>query len=168
MENTTLLNINNSKNIANNSKLTKVVHHAIDLFCNNLGFTKGYFSKYLPYSETQSLKYMNPNNNDKHFKITDLEIILNNLDKEHKKIILDSLCHTHGFICVDSANSSNNSLNVESLLLKISASNGNLADNFLIALQDGKLTSDEKQSLAHIAYCFRSLLIEFENKLKES
>ncbi len=40
-----------------------------------MGFQKGYFSKFLPYSESQSLKFLNPNNTDKNLKISYSKIL---------------------------------------------------------------------------------------------
>lgn len=152
------------------SKLLNIINHSVNSFCNAMGFQKGYFSKFLPYSESQSLKFLNPNNTDKNLKITDLELILSHLDSFHKKMILDSLCHQFGFVCVDSAEMMEKGIyqNMETLLLTISATNGDLANCFLNAVQDGNINDLEKDSLQKIAYDLRAFLVLFESRIKET
>jgi hypothetical protein len=153
---------------ANNSKLLNVIDYSITSFCDSLGFNKAYFSQFLPYSESQYPKYVNPREDSHNLKITDLELILTNLDITHKKLILDSLCQSNGFLCLDSAELEKDESSIEKLLLKASASNGELASSFIKAFEDGKISDEEKQELTNIAYDFRKLLISFELNLKNS
>jgi hypothetical protein len=161
----TLKNPKSYNKITNNSKLLNVIDYALTSFCTSLGFNKTYFSVFLPYSDSQFPKYINSKDDTHNLKITDLEIILENLDSSHTKLILDSLCQSNGFICVDSAELEKDESPIEKLLLKASASNGDLANTFIKALEDGKITDEEKQELANIAYDFRKLLVTFEHNL---
>ena len=152
-----------------NSKLLNLIDYSVTSFCSSLGFNKGFFSKFLPYSETQFPKYINPNNSEKILKVTDLETIINNLDTFHSKMILDYLCQLKGFVCVpDSTQSDNKFLSLENLLLHITATNGTLANSFLQALQDGNINLEEKEQLKTIAYSLREFLITFENRIIET
>lgn len=152
-----------------NSKFLNLIDYSITSFCSSLGFNKGFFSKFLPYSETQYPKYINPNEDSHNLKITDLETIINNLDTFHSKLILDYLCQLKGFICVpESAESDNKFSSLENLLLHITATNGNLANSFLQSLQDGNINQDEKEQLKTIAYNLREFLISFENRIAET
>ena len=154
---------------AENSKLLNLIDYSITSFCSFLGFNKGFFSKFLPYTESQFPKYMNPTDLTHNLKITDLEIILNNLDSFHSKMILDYLCQLKGFVCVpDSTQSDNKYFSLENLLLHITATNGTLASSFLEALQDGNINQDEKEQLKTIAYSLREFLITFENRIIET
>lgn len=167
MQKTTSHNQESYNKLSNNSKLLNVINHSVKLFCDSLGFNMNYFSSFMPYSDSQFPKYFNPNDDTKNLKITDLELILNHLDSKHQKLILDSLCQTHGFVCVESANHVESNKSIENLLLKISASNGALADNFITALEDDELTDDEKKKLTELAYHFRSMIIQFENRINQ-
>lgn len=152
-----------------NSKLLNLIDYSITSFCSSLGFNKGFFSKFLPYTTTQYPKYINPNEDSHNLKITDLETIINNLDTFHSKLILDYLCQLKGFVCVpESSESDNKFLSLESLLLNITATNGNLANSFLVAVQDGNINQDEKEQLKSIAYQLREFLITFENRIIET
>ena len=152
------------------SKLLNVIDYAVNSFCSNLGFYKSFFSKFLPYTESQFPKYMNPKESSHNLKITDFELIMENLDIQNKKMILDSLCHQFGFVCVDSAEMMEKGIyqNMETLLLTISATNGDLANCFLNAVQDGNINDLEKDSLQKIAYDLRAFLVLFESRIKET
>lgn len=155
--------------IVENSKLLNLIDYSITSFCSSLGFNKGFFSKFLSYSETQYPKYINPNEDSHNLKITDLETIINNLDTFHSKLILDYLCQLKGFVCVeDSIQSDNKFSSLENLLLHITATNGNLANSFLTALQDGNINQNEKEQLKTIAYQLREFLITFGNRILET
>lgn len=155
--------------IVENSKLLNLIDYSITSFCSSLGFNKGFFSKFLSYSETQYPKYINPNEDSHNLKITDLETIINNLDTFHSKLILDYLCQLKGFVCVeDSIQSDNKFSSLENLLLHITATNGNLANSFLSALKDGNINQDEKEQLKTIAYQLREFLITFGNRILET
>lgn len=156
--------LNNPKN----SKLLNVINYSINSFCNSLGFNSGFFSQFLPYSQSQFPKYLNPNDDSHNLKITDLELILFSLDKKHKKIILDSLCQSNGFICVDDEKEKSLFFSLENLLLNISATNGDLAKSFLTAVEDGTVTPGEKENLRKISYDLREFLITFENRILET
>lgn len=161
----------NSSYYNNNDKKTTILHtinYAIYSFCLKLGFKNGYFSQFLNYSETQYPKYINPLDDTHNLKITDLETILFNLDKPHKKLILDSLCHTNGFICIDEDSSTNKYSSLENLLLSITATNGELANSFLDSMKDGNINQKEKEELKIIAYKLREFLINFENRILET
>ena len=152
-----------------NSKLLNLIDYSVTSFCSSLGFKKGFFSKFFGYSEIQTLKFLNPNNIEKVLKVTDLEIINNNLDTFHSKLILDYLCQLKGFVCLeDSTQSSNKFSSLENLLLHITATNGTLASSFLTALQDGNINQDEKEQLKTIAYQLREFIITFENRIIET
>lgn len=151
------------------SKILTLIDYSITSFCSSLGFNKGFFSKFLPYTTTQYPKYINPNEDSHNLKITDLETIINNLDTFHSKLILDYLCQLKSFVCVEDSTQSNNKFSsLENLLLHITATNGNLANSFLEALQDGNINQDEKEQLKTIAYQLREFLITFENRIIET
>lgn len=149
----------------NNSTLLKVIDYAINGFCTSLGFKKNYFNVFLPYSEKQYPKYINPCDDSHNLKITDLQIILEKLDTPNKKIILDSLCQTHGFLCVDSAETENNDNSLERILLNITSTDGALSKTFLEATQDNEIDDFERTELKAISYSLRSLLRVFENRI---
>lgn len=91
-----------------NSKCLNLIDYSITSFCSSLGFNKGFFSKFLPYTQTQYPKYINPNEDSYTLKITDLETIINNLDTFYSKLILDYLFQLKGFICVPESSESDN------------------------------------------------------------
>lgn len=170
MENLTSKNLIGYSKSPYTSRLLNVIEYSINSFCNSLGFKAGFFSQFLPYSENQYPKYINPTDSTHNLKITDLELIFSNLDNSHKKIILDSLCQSNGFVCVDSNASTPNGIftNIETLLLAISATNGDLAGTFLSSIQDGNINAYEKEELNQIAYKLRAFLITFESRIKET
>lgn len=168
MRNQTSRNLIGYSKNPENSKLLNIIDYSITSFCSSLGFNKGFFSKFLPYSETQYPKYINPNEDTHNLKITDFETILNSLDSFHKKLILDSLCQSHGFVCVDSAVGKSLFYSLENLLLNISATNGDLAKSFLSAVEDGNISDSEKEVLKSISYNLREFLITFENRILET
>lgn len=151
-----------------NSKLLNIIDYSITSFCSSLGFKKNFFSQFLNYSDSQFPKYLNPLDDTHNLKITDLELILNHLDITHKKLILDSLCFSNGFVCIDSANDNNLFSNLEVLLLNISATNGTLAKSFLKSVEDGNINDFEKEELKLISYTLRQFLINFENRILET
>lgn len=150
------------------SKLLNVIEYSINSFCNSIGFKNGFFSKFLPYSDSQYPKYINPTETTHNLKIIDLELILSNLDLTHKKIILDSLCQSYGFVCVDTEKEKSLFNSIENLLLNISATNGDLAKSFLSAVEDGNINDVEKEELKTISYNLREFLITFENRIIET
>ncbi len=168
MENSTHKNSQGYLKNPKTSKLLKVVNYSITLFCESLGFKNNFFSQFLPYSESQYPKYLNPNDDTHNLKITDLELILSNLDSEHKKIILDSLCQSCGFVCVEDEKEKSLFFSLENLLLNISATNGDLAKNFLLAVEDGNISNSEKDELSKISYNLREFLISFDNRILET
>lgn len=153
---------------AKSSKLLNIVDYSITSFCSSLGFNKTFFSKFLNYSDSQFPKYINPSDDSHNLKIIDLEIILFNLDSFHKKLIIDSICQSNGFVCVDATNEINLFSNLEVLLLNISATNGTLAKSFLDAVEDGNISDSEKDELKSISYKLREFLITFENRILET
>lgn len=154
-------------NNPNNSKLNNLLTHCVDRFCDSIGFNRGYFFQFLPhYSDKQLPKFFNPNDNTKEFKLSDLEIILSNLDTQHKKPILDYLCQSHGFICSSAANSNNDLENLKDTLLNISTSHGLLASQYLEAIKDEEITQNELEALLKASYNVRQILANFENTLR--
>ena len=168
MQNETSKNSLGYLNKPENSKLLNVIEYSINSFCNSLGFKIGFFSKFLPYSESQYPKYINPTETTHNLKITDFELILSNLDLTHKKIILDSLCQSNGFVCVDTEKEKSLFYSLENLLLNISATNGDLAKSFLSAVEDGNINDVEKEELKTISYNLREFLITFQNRIIET
>lgn len=167
MTNRTLKNALLYSNNSNTSKLLKVIDYSIHSFCDSLGLNKSHFNKYLPYSDSQIPKYLNPNDETKNLKIIDLPLILNNLDNQHKKLILDSICQSHGFVCTVEASKENNDKSLENILLRITATNGNLSSEFIEALEDGKISDIENEKLNQIAYQLRSLIRTFEARINK-
>lgn len=151
-----------------NSKLLNIIDYSITSFCSSLGFKKNFFSQFLSYSDSQFPKYLNPLDDSHNLKITDLELILNQLDTTHKKLILDSLCLSNGFVCIDSVDDNHLFSNLEILLLNISATNGTLAKSFLKSVEDGNINDFEKEELRVISYTLRRFLINFENRILET
>lgn len=152
----------------NNSKLLNLLNYTVTKFCDSLGFNRGYFNQFLPYSENQLPKYFNPNDDNKSFKITDLELILDNLDTPHQKLILDYLCQRYNFVCSMSAQADKiNDDNIKDMLIKLSAKNGNLANCYINSINDDILTDDEIEHLLSLSYMTRQNLINFENVLKK-
>lgn len=168
MQNKTQSNLIGYFNNPKISKLLSVVDYTVNAFCTSIGLKKNYFSVFLPYSELQFPKYINPNDDSHNLKITDLDLILANLPSSYKKVILDSLCQNHGFVCVDTAEQTSLFTNLEILLLNISATNGDLAKTFLSAVQDGNINDIEKEELKSISYKLREFLITFENRILET
>lgn len=150
------------------SKLLNIIDYSITSFCSSLGFKKNFFSQFLSYSESQFPKYINPLDDTHNLKITDLENILKSLDSKHKKLILDSLCQSCDFVCVDSAKDNHLFSSLENLLLNISATNGTLANSFLNAAEDGNINEFEKEELKTISYKLREFLVTFENRILET
>jgi hypothetical protein len=151
----------------NNSKLLNLLNYTVTKFCDSLGFNRGYFNQFLPYSENQLPKYFNPNDDNKSFKITDLEIILDNLDQPHQKLILDYLCQRYDFVCSSSAETDIiENDNIKDMLIALSAKNGNLANCYINSIQDDILTDDEIDELLSLSYETRQKLINLENVLR--
>lgn len=151
----------------NNSKLLNLINYSVIRFCDSLGRTRDFFNQFLPYSENQLPKYFNPNDDTKSFKITDLELILDNLDQPHQKLILDYLCNRYGFVCSESAeaNKTNND-NIKDMLIVLSAKNGNLANCYINSIEDNILSDEEIEVLLSLSYETRQKLINFETTLK--
>lgn len=168
MKKSTSKNSQYYNNYDKNTTILHTINYAIYSFCLKLGFNDGYFSKFLKYSNSQFPKYLNPNDDTHNLKITDLVTILLNLDKPHKKLILDSLCHSNGFICIDEDVTGDKYSSLENLLLSITATNGQLASSFLDSIKDGNINQDEKDNLKSIAYQLREFLISFENRIIET
>lgn len=156
-----------NRNPLQSSKLLRVIDYSVTTFCDSLGLNKTHFNKFLPYSDSQVAKYLNPNDDTKNLKIIDLPLILNNLDSQHKKLILDSICQSHGFICTEQTPGQNNSNSLENILLNITATNGSLANEFLVALEDGEISQEENEKLSTIAYQLRSLIRTFEARINK-
>lgn len=151
----------------NNSKLLNLINYSVIRFCDSLGRTRDFFNQFLPYSENQLPKYFNPNDDTKSFKITDLELILNNLDQSHQKLILDYLCQRYGFVCSESAQADKvNDDNIKDMLIQLSAKNGNLANCYINSMTDNCLGDDEIEELLNLSYETRQKLISFETTLK--
>ena len=150
-----------------NATILHTIDYAIYSFCLKLGFNSGFFSQFLPYSEKQFPKYLNPCDDSHNLKLNDLQTILFHLDKSHKKIILDSLCHSNGFICVDEQSTNNKYSSLENLLLSITATNGQLATSFLDSMKDGNINKNESKKLKAIAYQLREVLLSFEKRISE-
>jgi hypothetical protein len=153
--------------IDNNSKFMNLINYTVTKFCDSLGFNRGYFFQFLPYSENQLPKYFNPNDDNKVFKITDLELILDNLDTPHQKLILDYLCQKYGFVCSQSADIDTlQDDNIKDMLIALSASNGNLANCYINSVDDNVLSDEEIEELLNLSYKTRQQLINFENVLR--
>ena len=168
MQNQTSKNLIGYSKSPYTSRLLNVIYYSVDSFCQSLGFNIGFFSQFLPYSQNQFSKYINPTETTHNLKITDFELILSNLDSTHKKIILDSICQSNGFVCVDTEKEKNLFYSLENLLLNISATNGDLAKSFLVAVEDGNINESEKEQLKTISYNLREFLITFENRIIET
>lgn len=148
-------------------KLLKTIDYSITKFCDSLGFKKTYFHQYLTCSDKQAPKFLNPNDDTKQLKVIDFICILDNLDTKHQKIILDNLCQKYNFVCCDTAATQNNNQSLEHILLSITSTNGDLSKEFIEAIKDNNISSDEHNKLNAIAYNFRSLLRTFENKINK-
>lgn len=152
-----------------NNKFLKTIDYAILKFCDSLGFNKPYFFQFLTCSDKQAPKFLNPNDEQKQLKVIDLLAILDNLDDEHRKIILDNLCQKYNFQCLSTSPGVKTSQNLEHILLNITSTNGDLSKEFLLSIQDNNIDKQEKEKLNKIAYDLRSLLRTFENRInKES
>lgn len=148
------------------SKLTNVINHSIEMFTKSLGFKKGYFSQYLNYSENQYPKYINPNDVTHNMKLSDLDLILDNLDDKHTKIILDYLCMRNNFQCITNADDDNSKFNVSDSLHNINSKVGSLNTEYLDSKEDGILDNVELNNFITKSYNIRQTLICFENQVK--
>ncbi|RXJ98379.1 hypothetical protein CRU98_10090 [Arcobacter sp. CECT 8986] len=112
------------------------------------------FNSYVDFSST------------KYFRIDEIFIIIDCLSSNSQKIVFDYICSKYDFLCFDSALSNNLDISLESILLHITSTNGELSKHFLEAVKDNNIDENEKQKLNSIAYQFRSLLRTFEAKIK--
>lgn len=104
----------------------------------------------------------------KYLRVEELFIIIENLETSSQKIILDYICSKFGFICLDSASADDTNNSLETILLQLSSTNGELSKEFLESVKDGSINDYEREKLNSIAYMFRSLLRTFEMKIKGS
>lgn len=104
----------------------------------------------------------------KYLRVEELFIILENLETSSQKIILDYINTKFGFVCSEAAKPIEDNSSLETLLLKITSTNGEFTKEFLKAVEDGEIDEYENKKLNDIAYVFRSLIRTFELKKKGS
>lgn len=124
-----------------------------------LGFANNEYTQlknmFVPYS----LKFL---------KLDQLFIILNDLDSDLTKNILDYISKKYNFTLSYKATPS--IIQYESMkdsLISFSINNGELSNDFFNAIKDDKLTPDEITILKKRIYDFRSALVQFENELND-
>ena len=104
---------------------------------------------------------------DKFLKLDQLFIILDNLDNDLQKELLDYIANKYNFTLSYKAETKETTPNnIKDLLLSYSTQNGNLISNFFSASLDGHIDEKEKAELLKQAYAFRSSLILFEKSLE--
>lgn len=168
MQNKTPFNlISYNNNSQNSTSITKITNFSVEKFCNSMGFNKPFFYQFLPYSDKQCSKILNPDDTTRFLKADDLLFILDNLDTFHRKIILDYIASKYDFVLSNKANTKNETSleNIKDLLLSFSSQNGLLIDNFFNFSNDNNIDEFEKAELKKQSYAFRSLLVQFENSL---
>ena len=103
----------------------------------------------------------------KFLKLDQLFIILDNLDNDLQKELLDYIANKYNFTLSYKAETKETTPNnIKDLLLSYSTQNGNLISNFFSASLDGHIDEKEKAELLKQAYAFRSSLILFEKSLE--
>ena len=157
-------------NLISYQKSTKFLNFVtiiITNFTDTLGVKRAYFSKFLPYSDSQFNKYLNPQDETKNLKLTDFIHIIDNLDRSSQFEMIDWFCEQYDFTIVDNQKELKNNETLETLLLKMTSTNGTLSNQFLEAIKDDDINDYEQSELKSIARQFRSLLRTFENRLED-
>ena len=104
---------------------------------------------------------------NKFLKLDQFFIILDNLNHELQKELLDYIANKYDFNLSYSATASKSNDSIKDLLLSFSVNNGDIVSSFFDFNSDGCFDKSEKEQLKMMSYMFRSRLIEFENSLKE-
>lgn len=102
---------------------------------------------------------------NKFLKVDQLFIILDNLDHELQKELLDYIANKYDFTLSYSATASKSNDSITDLLLSFSVDNGDIVSSFLDFNSDGCVDENEKEKLKMKSYLFRSRLLQFENSL---
>ncbi|MGM0518185.1 MAG: hypothetical protein ACQERD_00920 [Campylobacterota bacterium] len=157
-------------NILKDTNLYKKIAYAFNLNDKSFGLKKGMTR--LECTTDLGLKTVKEFNNyfdplsSKYFRIEELFIILESVDKPQQKIILDYICNKYDFTCQDTADINNTNNTLENILLNITATQGRLTQDFIQAIEDDDITDIENDKLNSIAYELRSLVRTFENRIK--
>ncbi|RLA83630.1 MAG: hypothetical protein DRG78_03850 [Epsilonproteobacteria bacterium] len=150
-----------------NEDLLKAINLALFEFSNEFNVTSSkHFSNKLGFKNSSQFTNMFQLHNEKYIKVDELLKLMDNLGA-HNKIILDFLCSRYDYTCSISANESCTNETLKDLLLSISGDNGSLINRFKTAISDNNIDDEEKQQLLNESNQIRSLLVEFENQLKE-
>lgn len=103
----------------------------------------------------------------KDLKVRELLHILDNLDHESQKIILDFLAIKYDFVLSETVETSNlNFKDLKDLLLKMQINQSDITEEYLDVFSDGVITSSEVKDLQMCIYTLQSYLREFENRIK--
>ena len=104
----------------------------------------------------------------KFIKIDQLFIILDNLDHDLQKELLDYIANKYNFTLSYKAEAeSSNSENIKDLLLSFTSQNGRLVDKFFESFSDENLSTKELKELLSQIYVFRAGLVLLEGRLKK-
>ncbi len=157
-------------NILKDTKLYKAFSYAFSEYDKSFDLKRGtarkQVSEDLGLKDTNLLNKYFDESSTKYLRIEELFIILNTLDKPQQKIILDYICNKYDFQCLDTADTKKSNQSLETLLLSITATNGDLSKEFISSMEDGNISEHEEDTLNSIAYQLRSLLRTFEGRIK--
>lgn len=118
----------------------------------------------------QLYKRLSSNETTKFIKLDELLIMLNEMDKEEQKNILDAIVGKFGFF-IKSAPKADEATPVEESMqigvLEVQGMLGLLADEVIYDLEDGVIDEKEAKRIKHIAVDMRKKLRAIEDKLDE-
>lgn len=102
----------------------------------------------------------------KDLKVRELLHILDNLDHESRKIILDFLASRYDFVLSENLQNSNiNFKDLKDLLLKMHINQSDITEEYLNIFSDGVITSVEVKELQSCIYALQAYLREFESRV---
>ena len=160
------------KKIPKNQDLISSIKLATFEFKNEHNVSDLYFANKLHFQGANAVsQYTNllQSFNDKYIKVDELLLLLDTLGS-HSKIVIDFLSNKYGFVCSQKATNDKQDTkyeNIKDLLLNISASHGNVVNEFITANVDLIIDKEECDSLLEKSYQVRALLNQFEFDLKE-
>lgn len=156
--------------ILKDTKLYKTFSYAFAQYDKSFDLKRGTARKQaaedLGLKDTNILNKYFDESSTKYLRIEELFIIIGSLDKPQQKIILDYICNKYDFQCLDTAETKESNQSLETLLLSVTATNGDLSKKFIESMEDGQISEQEEQGLNSIAYQLRSLLRTFEARIK--
>jgi hypothetical protein len=158
-------------NIPKDEKLTSIITLALKQSDISLSLPRGTTRKLV--TKNLGLKTTKEFNNyllpfeSKYFRIEELFLILDVLENDEQKLILDYIANKYDFILSHAAAANTNITNLDNSLFNINSLVGKLNQKYLeYKTSDDKLDELEIENLLSNSYHVRQALIDNENKLR--